>query len=453
MRQLPAVDQVLSSPAGKDLSGRYGHSLTVAAIRSVVESKRSAINSGKSKSTDVHVVVEEVSKWLGKIVEPSPQGLINATGVIIHTNLGRAPLSRRAIQEMVDAASGYSNLEYDLDSGQRGTRTVHAAKLLTQITGAEAALVVNNNAAAVFLMLTALCQGKEVIISRGQLVEIGGGFRIPEIMAQSGAKLVEVGTTNQTHLRDYKQAINDETAAILMVHHSNYQIIGFSGEPRLAQLAELAKGRHISMLYDQGSGALIDTASFGLEHEPTIAEAIADGADLVSFSGDKLLGGPQAGILCGRETLVNRLKGHPLARAVRADKLCLAGLTVTLAAYATDRGGSEVPIWQMIGRDLGSIYDSASEIAEALRHEKLEVRVIEGDSTVGGGSLPGTTIPTWLVAISLPNAASFVAQLRENKPPIVSRIADDRVIFDPRTILPGQRKVVIKAILKIAANS
>ncbi len=450
LRQLPSVDQVLTTPSGKELSNRYGHSLTVTGIRSVLEEKRANISFGQDEPVDLGSILEEVGGLLANIVRPSPLELLNATGVIIHTNLGRAPLSEKALKRTVRTSSGYSDLEYDLVSGQRGTRTVHAAQLINQITGSEAALVVNNNAAAVLLMLTALCRNGEVVISRGQLVEIGGGFRIPDIMAQSGAKLVEVGTTNRTHISDYQRAIGDNTVAILAAHHSNFKIIGFTSEPGLAELSQLAHEHQLLMLYDQGSGALIDTAPYGLEHEPTVGEAIDNGVDLVSFSGDKLLGGPQAGILIGSSKLVGKLKRHPLARAVRADKLCLAALTETLIAHLTGRAVLELPVWQMISLDLESIYKSAAEIAEAIGNSNLQVQVVEGESTVGGGSLPGTTLPTWLVALTVNDAGTFSTRLRENDPPIITRIADGKVIFDPRTLLPGQSDQVVEAILKIS---
>jgi L-seryl-tRNA(Ser) seleniumtransferase len=283
-------------------------------------------------------------------VAPSLAPLINATGVIVHTNLGRAPLSAQARAAVARVAAGYSALEYDLPAGERGSRSVHAASLLARLTGAEAAFVVNNNAAAVLLMLTALCQGREVIISRGQLVEIGGGFRVPDVMAQSGARLVEVGTTNRTHLYDYARAITPETGAILVAHHSNFKIVGFTSEPSLAELAALAREHELLLLYDQGSGALLDTAAYGLDPEPLVQDALAAGADLVTFSGDKLLGGPQAGILAGRRDLVAAVARHPLARAVRPDKLCLAALSATLVAYLTGRAPEQIPVWQMIAR-------------------------------------------------------------------------------------------------------
>ncbi|MCA9918498.1 MAG: L-seryl-tRNA(Sec) selenium transferase, partial [Anaerolineales bacterium] len=357
------------------------------------------------------------------------------------------PLSAAARQAIEDAAKGYSTLEYDLPSGQRGSRTVHAEQLLTRLTEAEAALVVNNNAAAVLLMLTALCQGKEVIISRGQLVEIGGGFRIPDVMAQSGAKLVEVGTTNRTHLRDYQHAITENTAAILVAHHSNYKVIGFTSEPTLAELAELAHEHNLPLLYDQGSGALLDSSPFGLEPEPTVLDGLAAGADLVAFSGDKLLGGPQAGILVGRQALVARLKKHPLARAVRADKLCLAGLSATLTHYLTDKALEEIPVWRMIARPLSEIEPEADTWAARLQEQGIRAEVVDGRSTVGGGSLPGTSLPSRVVAIHPSDPDALAARLRQEKVPVIGRIQDGRFLIDPRTILPEQVEMLLQSLV------
>ncbi len=351
LRELPSVDRLLNTAMAVDMMLAYGRSLTVESLRHSLDAARSAILSGEARYAPMNaVLVDEARLWLEQFLAPTLQPVINGTGVIVHTNLGRAPLSDAARQAIDAAAKGYSTLEYDLAAGQRGSRTVHAEQLLTRLTDAEAGLVVNNNAAAVLLMLTALCQGKEVIISRGQLVEIGGGFRIPDVMAQSGAKLVEVGTTNRTHLRDYTNAITENTAALLVAHHSNYKIIGFTSEPTLAELAELAHEHNLLLLYDQGSGALLDSSPYGLEPEPTVLDGLAAGADLVAFSGDKLLGGPQAGLLVGRQAIIAQLKQHPLARAVRADKLCLAGLAATLTHYLTENALTEIPIWRMITR-------------------------------------------------------------------------------------------------------
>ncbi|MCA9964242.1 MAG: L-seryl-tRNA(Sec) selenium transferase, partial [Anaerolineales bacterium] len=341
LRHLPSVDKLLLQAEG--LVGEYGRLLTTEALRHTLDQQRQHILSGGNGSITASDLLGLAQAWLDDQFGATLRPVINGTGVIVHTNLGRAPLSEGAVAAITAVSSTYSTLEYDPEAGQRGSRTVHGEQLLNQITGSAASLVVNNNAAAVLLMLTALCHGREVIISRGQLVEIGGGFRIPDVMAQSGAKLVEVGTTNKTHLRDYANAITSNTAAILVAHHSNYKIIGFTSEPMLAELAELAHAHQLPLLYDQGSGALLDVAPYGLEPEPTVTEGLEAGCDVVAFSGDKLLGGPQAGILCGRADLIAQLKRHPLARAVRADKLCLAALAATLRHYAAEQATTQIP--------------------------------------------------------------------------------------------------------------
>jgi L-seryl-tRNA(Ser) seleniumtransferase len=343
-------------------------------------------------------------------------------------------------------AQGYSTLEYDLEAGARDSRAAHAAGLLTRLTGAEAALVVNNNAAAVLLALTGLAQGRQVIISRGQLVEIGGGFRVPDVLKQSGAELVEVGATNRTHLRDYEQAIGDQTAVILRAHHSNFKMIGFTAEADLADLAKLAARRGLTLVDDLGSGALLDTAQFGLIHEPTVQESLAAGAGLVCFSGDKLLGGPQAGILVGRRAVVEKLSRHPLARAVRADKLCLAALAATLLHYLRDESAREIPIWRMIGAPLADLERRAAAWVRAWQAAGAEAEVRPGQSTVGGGSLPGETLPTALAALRPARPAEFAARLRAAAAPVVARIVDDRVVFDPRTVMEEEEPALMETV-------
>lgn len=447
LRQLPSVNQLLTSAAGQDLRGRFGHDLTVFSLRSALDETRGRILENQQTSIpSIDAIIELAGTWLEAQIEPTLFPVINATGVIVHTNLGRAPLSRAARQAIDEIGTSYSTLEYDLASGKRGSRTVHAEQLLRQVTGGEAALVVNNNASAVILMLTALCQGREVIISRGQLVEIGGGFRVPDIMAQSGAKLVEVGTTNRTHLRDYAAAINENTAAILIAHHSNYKIIGFTTEPEHAELARLAHDKGILLLYDQGSGALLDCEPYGLTAEPTVQDGLEDGCDVVAFSGDKLLGGPQAGILCGRAESIQQLRGHPLARAVRADKLCLAGLSATLAHYAKGEATSQIPVWQMISRPLKALENKALAWAADLETAGIAAGVTDGFSTVGGGSLPGTTIPTKLVSIGHDPIDQLAARLRNQRPAVIGRIQDDQLLIDPRTVLPEQEEALLNNI-------
>ncbi|KPK13318.1 MAG: L-seryl-tRNA(Sec) selenium transferase [Anaerolineae bacterium SG8_19] len=447
LRQLPSVDSLLNSAGGEELIVRFGRELTLEALRRALDLSRYAIAEGRQQQIEIVDLIASADSWLKELIAPTLRPVVNATGVIIHTNLGRAPTSSAAIAAIMATAKGYSTLEYDLESGQRGSRTIHAEKLITRITGAEAALVVNNNAAALLLMLTALCQGREIIISRGQLVEIGGGFRIPDVMAQSGAKLVEVGTTNRTHLTDYDQAISEYTSAILVAHHSNFKVVGFTSEPALGEIAELAHQQDLLMLYDQGSGALLDTSKFGLDPEPLVQTALQSGVDVVTFSGDKLLGGPQAGILCGRETLISQMKRHPLARAVRADKMALAALSATLTRYLTGQALNEIPVWQMIARPLEEIEKLAHEWAELLTIKGLSVEVIDGQSTIGGGSLPGATLPTKLLALNHPKPVKLANDLRYQDPPIIARISEDQLVFDPRTVLPGQEQALIGAII------
>jgi L-seryl-tRNA(Ser) seleniumtransferase len=453
LRRLPSVDRLLSTVIAVDLGVQYGRALLVEALRAVLEQRRLALRAGRDIKADGPMnatLLQEAREWLEELIAPTLQPVINATGVILHTNLGRAPLSEGALTAVQTIATGYTNLEYDLLAGERGSRTVHAEQFLTRLVGTEAALVVNNNAAAVLLLLTALCQGREVLISRGQLVEIGGGFRVPDVMVQSGARLVEVGTTNRTHLRDYAAAINENTAAILVAHHSNFKMVGFTSEPSLAELGELARQRQILLLYDQGSGALVDPTAYGLAAEALVSAGVQAGVDVIAFSGDKLLGGPQAGILCGRADLIGRLKRHPLARAVRADKLCLAALAATLIPYLTGQVVSEIPIWRMIARPLREIEAEADTWAARLQELGVTAAVIDGESTIGGGSLPGATLPTKLVAISQAAVDSLAAALRRHRPPVIARIADGRLLIDPRTVLAGQSQELLQAVVHYA---
>jgi len=352
-------------------------------------------------------------------------------------------MSDASLRAALQVSTGYSNLEYELEKGQRGSRLMHAETLLTRLTGAEAALVVNNNAAAVLLALTALANRRRVVIARSQLVEIGGGFRVPDVMKQSGAKLVEIGTTNRVHLRDYQQAIDEQPIKLVMrAHRSNFAIVGFTTEPSLDEIVSAAHAAEIPVLDDLGSGTLLYTAQFGLAHEPTVMESLVAGADLVCFSGDKLLGGPQAGIIVGRRNLIAKLKVHPLARAVRSDKMALAALSATLLHYLKDEAVNEIPIWRMISADQAEIQDRAQGWATTLKTGK----VFPGESTVGGGSLPGETLPTFLLALDIPHPDRFLKRLRENDPPIIGRIQDALAVFDPRTVLPEQDEIFLKAI-------
>jgi L-seryl-tRNA(Ser) seleniumtransferase len=449
LRSLPSVEQLLQSTGGSIWLAEYGRPLTLQAIRGVLEEVR------KQHSTSAMVptwpeIEARVTDSLSELSRITLVPLINASGVILHTNLGRAPLSQAALNAVQAVASGYSNLEYDLQGGSRGSRLSHAEEQFKQLTGAEAALVVNNNAAAVLLILTTLAKRRRVVIARSQLIEIGGGFRLPDVMKQSGARLVEVGTTNRVHLSDYSQAIELENPVmVLHAHRSNFQIVGFTSEPELADIVKVSHQAGIPVVDDLGSGTLIDTRQFGLGHEPTILESLQCGVDLVCFSGDKLLGGPQAGIIIGRGEYVERLKKHPLARAIRADKLCLAALSATLGHYQRDQAIEHIPVWQMIAMKSDSLRYRAQCWADAVNQGE----VVPGESTIGGGSLPGETLPTYHLALKVPKPTQFATTLRSNTPPIIARVEDNRVLLDPRTVLPEQEPILVKSIQRALAAS
>jgi L-seryl-tRNA(Ser) seleniumtransferase len=441
LADLPSIDRLLRHAEARRLVERHGRPLVLGALRSRLEDVRGVLSPGDPIPDDAQLI-EAAGLSIEALLQPELQPVINASGVVLHTNLGRAPLSRAAQQAMLETAVGYSSLEFDLRRGVRGHRHVHAESLLCQATGAPAALVVNNNAAAVLLALTVLARGREVLTSRTQLIEIGGGFRIPDILKQSGARLVEVGTTNRTHLRDFQQAIRPRTALILRAHSSNFRLIGFATEPSLADLADLGRKHDLPVVDDLGSGALLDTAIFGLGHEPTVQESLQAGASLVAFSGDKLLGGPQAGILVGERELIEQLRSHPLARALRPDKLCLSALRATLVHYLEDDAVQQIPVWQMIAASP----DSLRRRAEAWAHALGAGEAVPGRSTVGGGSLPEETLPTWLLAISLPHPNQAAAWLRRQTPPVVARIEDDRLVLDPRTVFESQEPDLLHSL-------
>jgi L-seryl-tRNA(Ser) seleniumtransferase len=449
-RKLPSVDALLRRAEVAALLAEFSPAQVTDAVRGLLDESRAAIHTGE-RAPDEAALIARLAEGLERSSQPSLRGVINATGVIIHTNLGRAPLSVAARQAIQSAATGYNNLEYDIAAGERGSRHTHARQLLRQLTGAEDALVVNNNAGAVFLVLSALCVGKEVIISRGELVEIGGGFRIPDVLRQSGAKLVEVGTTNRTHPQDFAKAIRGETGALMRVHASNFQQIGFVTKPSLAELVQIAQDVEWPgpppVIDDLGSGTLLDTAPFGLSPEPTVQQSIAAGADIVTFSGDKLLGGPQAGLIVGRADLIDRIRRHPLTRALRVDKLTLAGLEATLQAYRRGKAVEEIPVWQMIAATPESLRARAESWRERLAGAGLSAAVIPGQSTVGGGSLPGETLPTFLLALTTHHPDATAARLRQANPPVVGRIQQERLLFDPRTVLPEQEEALLAAIV------
>lgn len=441
LQKLPSLDALLQQNCSDSLISRFGRELTVNALRTSLETFRSAIKNGAS-SPAYDSIFEKAENLIAARLKPSLVPVINASGIILHTNLGRAPLSDETIAAIQMVSSSYSTLEYDLPAGKRGKRATHVEGLLKLLTGVESALVVNNNAAAVLLVLSALANRKKAIIANSQLVEIGGGFRVPDVMRQSGAKLVAVGTTNRVHLSDYETALKDQAALVMTAHHSNFKIIGFTAEPELSDLASLCHNAGLPLICDLGSGALLDTAPYGLAHEPTVQEAIEAGADIVCFSGDKLLGGPQAGIIIGKKDLVDKVKTHPLARAVRADKLCLAGITATLTHYLKGEALEKIPVWRMISKKINDIKSQALNWQKTLQAGE----VIKGDSMVGGGSLPGESQPTFLLAINVKSPDRFLEKLRQLEVPIIARIENDQVIIDPRTVLPSQESTLLEEL-------
>jgi L-seryl-tRNA(Ser) seleniumtransferase len=452
LRKLPAVDDLLRSDRAVTWTQRFGRELVVEALRLGLTQVRNEMRATQSAYPGEELVWARAEAYLAALAEPSLRPVINASGVIIHTNLGRAPLSDAVLAAMRAAGEGYSNLEFDLEEGQRGSRYVHAERLLCHLTGAEAALLVNNNAGAVLLTLSALAQGREVIISRGQLVEIGGGFRIPDVMAQSGARLVEVGTTNRTHIGDYAAAIGDETAALMRVHTSNFRLIGFTATPELSELVALARG--LWVLDDLGSGTLLDTQPYGLAHEPMVQESVAAGADVVTFSGDKLLGGPQAGIIVGKAEPLARLRRHPLTRALRVDKTTIAGIQANLLHYAKGEALSAVPVWRMIAMPADEVASRARAFVDRLGAAGRGCELLPGRSMVGGGSLPGESLLTTLIALpaqseSAANPTSLAQALRRGRPAVVARIQDERVVLDLRTVLPGQEDVLAAQVREV----
>jgi len=445
LRSLPSVDRLLNTPPVAEWLVGYGRSLTREAIRSELEQAREDF-AAQGILPDEDELLRRVGQRLEAWTAPSLFAVINATGVILHTNLGRAPLSRAALQAMQTVSLGYCNLEFDIHKGQRGSRLLHAETLLRRLTGAEAALVVNNNAAAVLLTLSALAHRRGVIIARSQLIEIGGGFRVPDVMKQSGARLIEVGTTNRVYLSDYAQALaHGAPALILHTHPSNFRIIGFTDEPPLDEIANLAHEHNLLLVDDLGSGALLDTARYGIAHEPTVQESLAAGADLVCFSGDKLLGGPQAGLIVGKAELVAKLRKHPLARALRADKLCLAALSATLLHYLKGEAERELPIWRMMAASAETLRARAEGWRAALGHGE----VIPSQSTIGGGSLPGETLPTFALGLRIAHPHDGLARLRQVQPPVIARLEDKHILLDPRTVLPEQEAPLLQALSQL----
>lgn len=443
-RAIPSVDTIATRVA--ELYPALPATVVVREARKEIDRIRAAVADG-AQAAGAGPVADSVAAAAAQSIRNSPRGVVNATGIIIHTNLGRAPLSDDAVEAVSAASIGYSDLELNVKAGVRGSRRNHVEDLLRDLSGAEAALVVNNNAAAVFLCLAAMAEGREVVVSRGEAVEIGGAFRIPEILAKSGARLVDVGTTNRTRASDYANAVGPDTALFLKVHRSNFKVIGFAEEVALRELCQVGERSGVSVMNDLGSGTLIDTAEFGLEYEPTVQQSVEDGAALTTFSGDKLLGGPQAGIIVGRREFVDLASNHPLARALRPDKMCIAALRATLLHYLRGDAVEKIPVWRMIATPQAAIEGRARNWGNAVP-DRLNWRVVSVKSAVGGGSLPGETLPSWALRIEpAPESANALAlALRESTPPVMARVEDGAVLLDPRTVLPRDESAVVSAL-------
>lgn len=453
LRQLPAVDQLLQQSRLRDLS-QADHQMILTITRRVLDDWRQRIKNGATTLPAPDQLAREIENRYGAASRSSLRPVINATGVVLHTNLGRAVLSPAAREAAVQAAGRYTNLEFDLENGQRGNRYSHVTGLLQELTGAEDALVVNNNAAAVLLALSSLARDRETIISRGQLVEIGGSFRIPEVMAQSGTRLVEVGTTNKTYLRDYEQALGPETALLLKVHPSNYRIQGFTREVTTAELVELGRRVGLPVMEDLGSGFLCDLESHGITGEPTVQAEVEQGVDVVTFSGDKLLGGPQAGIIVGRRDLVAVMARHPLTRALRVDKMTLAALEATLQAYRNpDRARQEIPTLAALTLTAPELRRRAEQLqvlVAGVLGTRARVGLIATTSQAGGGALPLTELPSWGVTIQPAQlgVTELALALRRTDPPVLGRVQEDLLILDVRTLLPGEGEELARALVQ-----
>ena len=453
LASLPSVDEILKSEKGLEWQESFPRRYVLKAIREIIEEKRQAILRDELKEISPESLLPDIQNRIERLSAFSLKPVINATGVVIHTNLGRSVLSEEILENVKKIACGYSNLEYDLEKGERGKRYSHIQRLLNEITGAESSLIVNNNAAAVFVCLSALAKGKEVIVSRGELVEIGGSFRVPDVMASSGAILREVGTTNKTHLHDYEKAINENTALLLKVHQSNFRTIGFTKLVEIDELVTLGKKHNIPVMFDLGSGCLIDLKPYGVHIEPTVQEIVKSGCDIVTFSCDKLLGGPQGGVIVGKTELIESIAKNPLMRAVRIDKLTLSAFEAVLMHYLDeDKAKREIPTLKMLLQDVSEIKERAKRIATRLKREVKEdianIEVIADSSQSGGGALPEIEFKTYVVAIK-PKKLSvnkLEERLRHGNPPIIARIKEDALIIDARTVMGGEVEVLVKGI-------
>ncbi|MDP9267861.1 MAG: L-seryl-tRNA(Sec) selenium transferase [Acidobacteriota bacterium] len=461
-RRLPAVDELLRSPEVAALAAREGQTATTEAARAVLDRMRGEITAGRLDEKGLELalggVADAISRELRQAMRHSLRGVINATGVILHTNLGRAPLSEKALDRIREAAAGYSNLEFDLKTGERGKRDVHTQRLFARLFaglladgGEVATIVVNNNAAAVMLALNSLAEGGEVVVSRGELVEIGGAFRIPEIMAKSSVVMREVGTTNRTRVSDYEQAITAKTKLLLRVHRSNFQIVGFTERPSLDELVALGKRRNIPVLEDLGSGALFDLASVGIAEEPGVMDSLRAGVDVVTYSGDKLLGGPQAGLLSGKPESIARCRANPMFRALRVDKLAYAALEATLLDHIRQNHDA-IPAWRMMRMPADEVRKRAEGLQSRLeRLARLKTEIVAGESVIGGGAAPGSTLKTFVLAVTCAglSADELAAKLRANEPPMVVRVDEGRVLFDLRTVFPEQEPAIAAAMASL----
>ena len=464
LRQLPSVDDVLKEDRVLSWLGTHPRALVLEAVRTAIDRKREQIlgKSGPGRenaSPALPGILDDAEGILQELSEPSLRPLINATGVVVHTNLGRSILSEEAIRRTIEVNRSYSNLEYDIGAGERGKRYTHIEGILTRLTGAEAATAVNNNAAAVLLCLNTLARGREVIVSRGELVEIGGSFRVPEVMERGGAVLREVGTTNKTHLKDYEKAISENTGLLLKVHTSNYKIVGFTKEVAPRELAELGRKRGIPVMWDLGSGSLLDLASYGVGDEPTVRQAMDAGVDVLTFSGDKLLGGPQAGMILGRKQFLDPIRSNPLARALRIDKMTLAALEATLTQYLDlEKASRDIPTLWMLTQPLGEIQRKAGLLASGIGgsgSRDLSVSIIDELSQTGGGALPTGRLPTRAVAVAHRSlsANQIEARLRLGRPAIITRIKEGMVLFDPRTLNDGEIGRIVEAMERLLQGS
>ncbi len=457
-RLIPKIDILMESDEIKKLCTRIKREYILESVRKVTEDLREFINDSEDETEiekRISSVTEDIIEEVDGYSSFHMKRVVNGTGTILHTNLGRAVISQDTADRIKKLVTGYSNLEYDLDEGSRGSRYSHFEKIITKITGAEAAMAVNNNAAAVLLILSALCRDREVVVSRGELVEIGGSFRVPEVMAQSGCVLVDVGTTNKTHLYDYENTINENTAALLKVHTSNYKIVGFTESVAVDELAELAHRRGIPLIEDIGSGVLVDLSRYGLEYEPTVQASVKAGADIVCFSGDKLLGGPQAGIIVGKKVLIDKIKKHPLTRALRIDKFTAIALECVFHEYIDEeRAVKNVPALNLINRSIDDIKNHAEVLYERLNSEiggQCEIRLENCDSQIGGGSLPLERISSLALLIKPFNmtTAALEKQMRHMETPVVGRVVNDFFLIDLRTVLEGEEELILEALKNV----